>query len=332
MKNTEPYTVSILVPVYGVEKYIDRCARSIFEQTYHDLDIVFVDDCTPDKSIEILNRVLEDYPERKEQTRILRHDHNRGLSAARNTAVAAATGIFLTHVDSDDWLELDAVEEFVKKQMETSADIVTGDFIIWKKDGKESFVWQDMTKDEYIVSLLTNSCKSYMCGRLIKRAIYIENGISAKEGCDFQEDWQALPRLVYLSHSIAFTHRLLYNYDLTNENSFSADFVRMSGERYSRIIKQSVESFFVLKAFFSNKKRYSTVVYEYEPKFLVQYMVNATKCANKPLFYYLKSCFTKLDKQQKSMVNMGGRLSYVLKTNYHYWRILYWVLDKLHKV
>ena len=112
---SEPYTFSILVPVYGVEKYIERCARSIFEQTYHNLDIVFVDDCTPDKSIDLLQRVLEDYPKRKAQTRIIRHAHNRGLSAARNTAVAAAIGTFLTHVDSDDWIELNAVEVLVSE-------------------------------------------------------------------------------------------------------------------------------------------------------------------------------------------------------------------------
>lgn len=199
----EPYQVSILVPVYGVEEYIERCARSIFEQTYRNLDIVFVDDCTPDKSIEILKRVLDDYPERKAQTRIIRHEHNRGLAAARNTAVAAATGTFLTHVDSDDWLEVDAVEELVKKQVETGAEIVTGDFTIWEKEGKKPFVWQDMNKEEYLKALLTNSCKSYIWGRLIKRALYIDNGISTKEGCDFQEDWQVLPRLAYVSLSLS---------------------------------------------------------------------------------------------------------------------------------
>ena len=327
----EPYTVSILVPVYGVEKYIERCARSIFEQTYRNLDIVFVDDCTPDKSIEILKRVLDDYPERKAQTRIIRHAHNRGLSAARNTAVAAATGTFLTHVDSDDWIELNAVEELVKKQIETEAEIVTADFTIWKKDGKESFVWPDMDKDEYLKALLTNSCKSYIWGRLIKRALYIDNGISTKEGCNFQEDWQVLPRLAYNSLSIYLVHRQLYNYNLMNEHSFSADFVRMTGERYTRIIKQSVESFYVLKSFFSDKTLYTQVVYDYEPKFLVQYMVNASKCSNKVLFKYLKCCFGKLDNHQRAMVNMGGRLSYALKTNYRYWRLLYWILDKLHK-
>lgn len=132
--------VSILIPVYGVEKYIERCARSIFDQTYQNLDIVFVDDCTPDKRIEILRRVLDDYPERKAQTRIIRHEHNRGLAAARNTAVAAATGTFLTHVDSDDWLELDAVEELVKKQVETGAEIVTGEVYINEQQIDEHYI------------------------------------------------------------------------------------------------------------------------------------------------------------------------------------------------
>lgn len=116
-----------------------------------------------------------------------------------------------------------------------------------------------------------------------------------------------------------------------NDHSFSADFVKMRGERYTRIIKQSVQSFNVLKSFFSNKEVYSKVVYDYEPQFLVQYMVNASKCSNKTLFKYLKRCFGKLDSHQKAMVNMGGGLSRSVKTNYYYWRVLYWVLGKLHK-
>lgn len=89
---TAPYKVSVLLPVYGVAKYIQRCATSVFEQTYDNLEIIFVDDCTPDDSITILKKALENYPNRKNQTRIVKHEHNRGLSAARNTAVENATG------------------------------------------------------------------------------------------------------------------------------------------------------------------------------------------------------------------------------------------------
>lgn len=67
-------SVSILVPIYNVEKYIERCARSLFEQTYSDIDYIFVDDFSPDNSIEILEKTLDEYPERKEHVRIIRHE------------------------------------------------------------------------------------------------------------------------------------------------------------------------------------------------------------------------------------------------------------------
>lgn len=116
--------VSILVPVYGVEKYIERCARSLFEQTYDNIEYIFVDDCTKDRSIEILQKVLEDYPNRKNQVKILHHDKNRGLSAARNTALDASTGDYLMHVDSDDYLRKDAVLLLAEKITTASSQVI----------------------------------------------------------------------------------------------------------------------------------------------------------------------------------------------------------------
>ena len=81
-KSIQPL-VSILVPIYNVERYIERCARSVFEQTYKNLEFIFVDDCSPDKSVKILERVAEDYPQWKGRIKILHHDYNRGLAAAR---------------------------------------------------------------------------------------------------------------------------------------------------------------------------------------------------------------------------------------------------------
>ena len=119
------YKVSILVPIFGVEKYIERCARSLFEQTYSNLEYIFVNDCTPDKSVEVLENVMVNYPERIENVKILTHEKNRGVAAVRNTALDNACGDFVSLVDSDDWLELDAVELLVSKQLKTDADIVT---------------------------------------------------------------------------------------------------------------------------------------------------------------------------------------------------------------
>ena len=110
--------VSILVPVYNVEHYVERCARSILEQTYPNLEFVFVDDACSDSSITILNQVVSDYPSHTARVSIIHHPQNRGLAAARNTAIAACHGDFVIHVDSDDWLEPEAAELLIKKQQE----------------------------------------------------------------------------------------------------------------------------------------------------------------------------------------------------------------------
>ena len=75
--------VSIIVPIYRVEEYIERCAESLFAQTFDDIEYIFVDDCSPDKSVEILQRTLEKYPHRKRLTRIERLSSNSGLPAVR---------------------------------------------------------------------------------------------------------------------------------------------------------------------------------------------------------------------------------------------------------
>ena len=111
--------ISILTPIYGVEKYIEQCARSLFEQSYASIEYIFVDDCTPDKSIGILQSLLKEYPERAQQVRIIHHDRNRGVGAARQTALMAATGDYLLFADSDDMLpksEKEYVREFNDKK------------------------------------------------------------------------------------------------------------------------------------------------------------------------------------------------------------------------
>ena len=96
--------VTIAVPVYGVESYIEKCAISLFEQTYSNLEILFINDNTPDKSIEIIKKTLEKYPHRKNQVRIFNQPVNKGCPTARNLAVQLASGEFIFHVDADDYI------------------------------------------------------------------------------------------------------------------------------------------------------------------------------------------------------------------------------------
>lgn len=93
--------VSIIIPIFKVRNFIERCVCSLFGQTLKEVEYIFVDDATPDDSIEILEACIVRYPERKEQVRILKHEQNQGLPTARNTGLAVATGEYVFHCDSD---------------------------------------------------------------------------------------------------------------------------------------------------------------------------------------------------------------------------------------
>ncbi|MBO4605191.1 MAG: glycosyltransferase family 2 protein [Bacteroidales bacterium] len=126
--------VSIIVPVYKVGKYIEQCARSVLSQSWPSTEFIFVDDCSPDDSIERLEALIDkEFSSLKESVKIIRKPVNEGLPQARKTGLAAATGDYILHVDADDWVETDAVERLVGKAEETGADVVY--FYAWKEFG-----------------------------------------------------------------------------------------------------------------------------------------------------------------------------------------------------
>ena len=217
------YLVSILVPVYKVEGFIERCARSLFEQSYRNLEFVFVDDCSPDDSIGVLQRVIKDYPQRENAIRIVHHDHNRGLAASRNTALDNAIGEFICAVDSDDWLELNAIEKLVNKQIETSADIVAGNMMMHMVDGDQPFFETKChSKQELVLLQLQKSWDHTLCRKLIRRSLYEENRIRCIEGCDMTEDRYQMAQLTYFAGSYAQIEDIIYHYERRNESSIMA--------------------------------------------------------------------------------------------------------------
>ena len=178
------YLVSILVPVYGVENYIERCARSLFEQTYQNLEYIFVDDCSPDRSIELLETVISDYPHRKSQIRIIRYNKNKGIAAVRNTAVNEANGLFVCHVDSDDYLEVDSIRLMVENQQINQSDIVTVGACRLYKDHID-YIRQSPSnsKEQFLLTVLQPNFDHTIWGRLIRLSLYKDYGI--KDDKDF---------------------------------------------------------------------------------------------------------------------------------------------------
>lgn len=126
--------VSVIVPVYKVEKYLKRCLDSIIGQTYKNLDIVLVDDGSPDASPEI----CDDYAGTDDRIKVL-HTKNSGPSAARNRGIKTAVGIYYVFIDSDDFMELDTIERWVKYIEQFQVDMVIGSFAVYYgNNGKEN--------------------------------------------------------------------------------------------------------------------------------------------------------------------------------------------------
>lgn len=248
------YQVSVLVPVYGVERFMERCARSLFEQTYTNLEYIFVDDCSPDSSIAILEKVMEDYPERKEQVRIIHHERNRGLAAARNTAIDAAQGSFITHVDSDDYLDRDAIRLLVEKQLETGADIVTGNwYMVLPRKIKKQREPEYKDQHEMLLKVLSPRSNTHtIWRRLINIRLYRDYKIGPKEGVDFNEDVQQMVKLVYYADKVSRIDDYIYYYGSLNDHSYSNS---LTNHPSVYLWEQSVESSIMVETFFSDKEQ-----------------------------------------------------------------------------
>ena len=239
--------VSILIPIYGVEKFIEKCVVSLMEQTYANIEYIFVDDCTKDNSITILERVVESYPYRAQQVHILHHDVNKGLSAARNTAFNASTGEYVIHVDSDDYVNVDLVKKCVSKMLETGADIVRVGHVSIFSDKKITTIPQHFSnmvlwRNKMILGLYPHS----IWGNLIKRSLYTNNNIQSIEGIHQGEDFAVMPRLAYHSNRYAVVEEGLYYY-LVRTNIYS-----YSDEK----LKDTCRSWNVVNEFYKNKEDY----------------------------------------------------------------------------
>lgn len=214
--------ISICVPIYGVENYIEKCARSLFEQTYSNIEYIFVDDGSPDQSIGKLKLVINDYPERFKYIKIITHTNNRGLAAARNTSIAHATGDFILCVDADDSIDTHLVEKLVAKQQEKDADIVCFDIKVLFNNRVDYIKNGDYINGRDLLSkMLVRDAPHPIWGHLIRRSILTDNKIQCVEGVNQSEDYQVMIQIAYFANIVTTLHEALYIYNMKRDSSYS---------------------------------------------------------------------------------------------------------------
>lgn len=199
--------VSIIIPVYGVEKHIARCARALFEQTLDDIEYLFIDDCSPDNSVQELLDVIKDYPHRREQIIIHRMNQNSGQAKVREWGMKNASGEYIIHCDSDDWIDVNMYQLMYEKAVNENLDIVWCDY--YRTNG---------ITNEYIdLSIQPRLMQGPLWNKLVKRRLYINNEIIFPSD-NKAEDGALMTQISYYAKSRGYIAKPLYYYYI-NPNS-----------------------------------------------------------------------------------------------------------------
>ncbi len=202
--------VSVIVPVYNVEKFLARCLDSILDQSLHDIEVVCVDDGSPDGSIDILRR----YEARDSRVRVIRQP-NRGLGGARNTGIEAASGEYVGFVDSDDLIDRDFYEKLYAAASRTGADIACTDLISHHGDKvKKRIVYDEEHIAEDVQERFeTGQCPPsfYVMNKIYRRSMLMDAQLRFREHVVF-EDLDFTAKAVYAARRIVTVPGTAYRY------------------------------------------------------------------------------------------------------------------------
>jgi len=203
--------VSVIVPVYHVEKYLARCLDSLVNQTLAEIEIICVDDCSPDRSIDILHQYEEDHPGK---VRVIQSDINRRQGGARNLGIRAAQGDFIGFVDSDDWVDVRMFQLLYDQAMATGSDVVDCNYYLAFPDKLVECQSNSLKQCGDLVlekkrTVVTNPGRTWT--KLYQRSLLIDNNIFFPEHLLY-EDNEIMPLIMAYAKKLAKVEACLYYY------------------------------------------------------------------------------------------------------------------------
>lgn len=292
--------ISIIVPVYKAEAYIHRCIDSLLAQTFHDFEVLLIDDGSPDMSGEI----CDEYAKKDNHIRVF-HKQNGGVSSARQLGIDNALGMYVIHADPDDWVEPKMLEELYNKIKEDDSDVVICDY--WEDDNNvRKYINQKPSSLENKILLndiLTQRIHGSCCNKLVKRSCY--DLVKFPVGLNYSEDTYVILHIIHNGVKISYLPKAFYHYCLdTNPSSI------MKGPK-NRLYYQAVS--------FLEKIKLICPVSEYKEGYAVQYADLSIRafCCNIYTLSNLKIIISKWEKDY----HINDKLSI-------FWKILFFLAFK----
>lgn len=255
--------VTILIPFYKVEKYFRKTLKSVFLQTYQNIDYVFLDDGSPDNSFIILKKIILEYNIDSSRYIILAHKENEGIAKSRAECIANAKGDYVYFVDSDDWIEEDAIEQMVAATKNGSVDIVGCDFYKDFETGIIEYHHEEyaLLCNENMVKCLNYNIATVLWKLLIRRSLFDFFPVST---INIGEDYIMSVKLFYYASSFISINKAFYHYVQYNDNRLSLQTLRSINDHILCI--NDVESFLRSKGCYDEKIEYQLLLRKFNLK------------------------------------------------------------------
>lgn len=208
--------VSIIVPVYKAEKYIHQCIDSLLAQTYRNIEVILVDDGSPDHC----GKICDEYAAKDSRVKVI-HQQNGGVSVARQTGIDHATGEYSIHADPDDWVELNMIEELVAKAVADNADMVICDFYRESKSEKTydcQNPGDDLSASAVLRKILSQQLHGSCCNKLVNRSHIEGIGFIPEDLCILEDELYNI-RILARKIKVSYLPKAFYHYRVENEHS-----------------------------------------------------------------------------------------------------------------
>lgn len=249
--------ISLIIPVYNVEKFLKTTLDSVFAQTFKDFEVIIVNDGSTDSSLEIIKEYSKNY-----SNMVVINQENQGQGIARNNALKVAKGEYIAFLDSDDFLEPDFLEVLYNTAVDNNADIACCSFKLnYEKGFHELFMaftprkCSVISSDEALKKLILDiTIHHFLWNKIYKRSLFTENSITFYDM--FFEDIATCPKLFYYANKVAITNKCLYNYRRHKKSTIA--------EMDAVKINDFIKSLGVMRNFLEYKKIYKDYQYYFK--------------------------------------------------------------------
>ena len=294
--------VSVIIPVYNVEKYLRKCLDSVINQTLEDIEIICVDDGSTDNSFDILN----DYKKLDNRIQVIRQE-NQGHSGATNTGLKYVTGDYIFFVDSDDWIELTALEKLYNNAIENDSDLVLYDAIEYFSENQTNerifYLLRDLTNEVFTYKdekLLVLNSYYVQWAKLYKTSFFKKHNLKLQNFLLYEDITLTVPATL-LAERITYLPEILYHYNRLNESSLQNTKVESNRSKIIFDVIDYVENYLNENNFFKELEFNFLLFKISQPKVIFDGLDEELK---DEFYQLLRKCYFSIDSSAKLFLKL----------------------------